>query len=381
MSLTQLPNELFQHELACLLSFSDAVNVRKINRQYNQCFNYIHDPRLDQCALGRAVANGNIFAVKCILAIPFVDPNFNDNYALRTAGARAYQEIAQILLDDKRLNVSKKASSEILTNAVIFNRAHLVQLLLQHFDPRWDGNILICFATYFGFVDTLRVLLADQRVDPNANFNYPIIHVHGVQIASLLLNDSRVNPTVLDNEPIFHAATHCYSGIVELLMNDTRVNPSALFNRAIRVATRNGCVKTVRILLRDPRVDPSEAFIVSATSGRIKLFSILIQDSRITHSQLRLALKNASRFGRPGIVKLILRCSRSDPTSSNFSALNDAIYYHHTNVVSILLDDCRVSPEESQLYSWIHQSRGRGWYDLAAVLESYVVRKSRCIVS
>jgi ankyrin repeat protein len=48
-----------------------------------------------------------------------------------------------------------------------------------------------------------------------------------------------------------------YVEVVKLLLNEPRVDPSADDNCAIRLASKNGHFEVVKLLLNDPRGDPS----------------------------------------------------------------------------------------------------------------------------
>jgi ankyrin repeat protein len=53
-----------------------------------------------------------------------------------------------------------------------------------------------------GHLEIVQLLLADDRVDPSANDNYPIriaLENGHLQIVQLLLADRRVDPSALDN--------------------------------------------------------------------------------------------------------------------------------------------------------------------------------------
>lgn len=66
-----------------------------------------------------------------------------------------------------------------------------------------------------------------------------------------------INPSSNDNRAIRIASDKGYLEIVKLLLEDSRVDPSALDNEAIRYASCGGHTEIVKKLLEDPRVDPS----------------------------------------------------------------------------------------------------------------------------
>ena len=75
------------------------------------------------------------------------------------------------------------------------------------------------------------------------------------EVVRLLLADPRVNPAVNNNYPIRWASGEGHAEVVRLLLNDNRVDPAAYNNYAIGLASRNGHTGVVRLLMTDPRVD------------------------------------------------------------------------------------------------------------------------------
>src|SRR3989304_3571773 len=66
-----------------------------------------------------------------------------------------------------------------------------------------------------------------------------------------------VDPVANDNYVIRWASHYGYLEVVQLLLQDPRVNPAANDNQAIRIASQNGHLEVVRLLLQDPRMNPA----------------------------------------------------------------------------------------------------------------------------
>ena len=97
-------------------------------------------------------------------------------------------------------------------------------------------------------------------LDPSEQNNEAIIWAseYGrVKVVELLLKDKRVDPSAQDNKAIIWASLRGHVQVVKLLLKDPRVDPSAKNNRAIKLASGNGHVDVVELLLKDKRVDPS----------------------------------------------------------------------------------------------------------------------------
>ena len=118
----------------------------------------------------------------------------------------------------------------------------------------------------------------------NVLFFYTIEHGHD-KVVKFLLADPRVDPSVEDNWPIRMASYNGNFTTVKLLLSDPRVDPSVNNNDAICVASCNGKFNVVEILLKDPRVDPSTRnnypFHMASIKGNKDIVNLLKCDSRV----------------------------------------------------------------------------------------------------
>lgn len=106
-----------------------------------------------------------------------------------------------------------------------------LSFLDNHIDPD-SGNRKIRCASRNGFLETVKLLLQDERVDPSSNNNYCI------KLAS----------------------ANGHTEIVEILLQDPRINPSAGDNYALKMAVKNGHWEIAKMLLHDARVDAPGMF-------------------------------------------------------------------------------------------------------------------------
>ena len=85
-------------------------------------------------------------------------------------------------------------------------------------------------------VDALKVLLADERINPAANNNFAIRRASQnghVAVVKVLLADKRVDPTAHDNYAIRWASLNSHLEIVKLLLADNRIDTAQLLSRHI----------------------------------------------------------------------------------------------------------------------------------------------------
>lgn len=84
---------------------------------------------------------------------------------------------------------------------------------------------------------------------------------------------------------LIYASRHGYLEVVKLLLADKRVDPSSQMNRAIREASSNGHSEVVKLLLTDPRVDPAfknnEAVRRAFENGHSEVVQVLLADHRV----------------------------------------------------------------------------------------------------
>jgi ankyrin repeat protein len=175
MSLATLPEDIFlDNEISCSLSFSDAVNLKKTSKFFNGCFNYNHDPRLDdQCAIKLASERGNLGAVQCLLDVKYVDPATTDNYPIKVASRKGHWEVVQALLASGQVDPSAGDNSP-LREACSNGHLEVVRLLIGH--PNFDLSNPSVYAAMIdaaknGHVDIVRFFLTNVYVDANHAFS------------------------------------------------------------------------------------------------------------------------------------------------------------------------------------------------------------------
>jgi ankyrin repeat protein len=137
-------------------------------------------------------------------------------------------------------------------------RSLIVQkfLILDHTNPAFEKRLnerlesAIRFASGYGNVEVVKLLLNDPRVDPSAHDNYAIRWASRnghVEVVKLLLNDPRVDPSADNNCAIRWASRNGHVEVVKLLLNYPRVDPSAYNNDAMRCAPENGHAEVVKL--------------------------------------------------------------------------------------------------------------------------------------
>jgi hypothetical protein len=183
-----------------------------------------------------------------------------------------------------------------------------------------------------------------------------------VPLLKLLLADQRVNPSADDQRAIRLASKNGHTEVVKLLLADQRVDPSADAQVAIHLATENGHAEVVKLLLTCKRIDPSadsQSLIRSASKcGHAEVVKVLLADKRVDPSaENHYSIREACRLGHAAVVKVLLADKRVDPSAEKQSSIWSASENGHSEVVKLLLADKRVDPSQLQLSSfWLKDS-------------------------
>jgi hypothetical protein len=162
--------------------------------------------------------------------------------------------------NDLKLVKSLSAKEILFEIAIIENKPLVIKYLLPEVNPADSDDYAIRAASSFGFVDVVRLLLADKRTNPSADHNHAIYIASRnghAEIVKLLLADKRVDPSDEANHPIRGASLKGHAEVVRLLLADKRVDPSADGNFPIFTASSNGHAEIVKLILADKRVDPT----------------------------------------------------------------------------------------------------------------------------
>lgn len=200
-----------------------------------------------------ACIGSNIGLVKLLLADREVAPNLHDGRAIEIACSKKDPNLLKILLDDGRCNPTR-ANNFAITLALrdlvhdrynvqrVSDYIETLRLMLQdrRIDPIRNNSSLIAEACVSGIIELVRILL-EYGIDPGEYSSMAIRHAAKVQdnheIISLLLQDERVDPTEYNNEALENAVM--YGGIlnVRALLSDSRVVTNTL-RRSIDYAKR-----------------------------------------------------------------------------------------------------------------------------------------------
>jgi hypothetical protein len=173
-SVSALPMDIINHDIMCLLSFTDAVSLSMTSKLFNGAIKYNHNPTIDdQFAIIKAVQNNNVDAIKCLLKVEYIDPALNDNEPLIRAIKNNSSALFELLLKDPRVNPAARNNLAVRI-ATSKNKTDMLQLLLA--DPRvnpsdMDNDALIK-AAYMNNHDSAKMLLGYGKLKFNGSGSY-----------------------------------------------------------------------------------------------------------------------------------------------------------------------------------------------------------------
>ena len=162
------------------------------------------------------------------------------------------------------------------------------------------------------------------------------------------------------------AAKSRREAIVRVLLGDQRIDPNASDTRGntpLSIAAYNGCQDIVRLLINDPRVDPNKRdrqmstdsgktpLQIASIRGHTAVVRTLLESERTVFDVLldddgRNPLHCAAKEGHAEIVELFLNDERTQfnlpDLESGMTPIHLAVIGGHTDVVELLLADQRV---------------------------------------
>jgi hypothetical protein len=146
-----------------------------------------------------------------------------------------------------RINIHK--------NYDIYNDVELENLIneLENPQERFDVSYNI------GLTKLVKELLDNKKlyIDPTVNRNSPIRWASEkgyVEIVKILLAQKNVNPADMANSALKNACEYGQLEVVKLLMNDSRLDPGAFDNKGLRWAIQMKKTNIIKLLLTDKRV-------------------------------------------------------------------------------------------------------------------------------
>jgi ankyrin repeat protein len=258
--------------------------------------------------------------------------------------------VIEFFLKSPEINLEQRDICRILSDACKSGYLDIIKFLLTDTRCCFYKNYNIISALEYYPIDTVKLLLKDERFYPSIGDNKIIIaaSLKGREdIVKLLLEDKYVNPSANDNQAIRFAAEGGHINVIKLLLEDKRVDPSAKQNQAIMVAAEHNHANVMKLLMMDPRVNPFDInnYIATESYKYKKIVRLLLGHSGFNLNCGKIMFQLACMHQVSGVVKLLLKDRRTDPNGkTGYYGINYAARHGYTKIVKILLKDSRVDP-------------------------------------
>jgi len=235
---------------------------------------------LDDRALRWASYNGHAEVVKLLLDAG-ANVHAEGDLALRWASYYGNVEVVKLLLDagaDVHAALrwaSRNGHAEVVKRLKQYGAKH-VNESIKHLTPRSEQELRLFVKEELtpyeklkmGCLEGLLWMVEDavkEGIDPSVNNNQSLLWAcqNGyLNIVKYLLKDKRVDPTDLDSVSLRAATFYRHYDIVKLLLDDGRADPAAMDNEPFLDAIRSAIIyndySLAKLLLKDGRVNPKD---------------------------------------------------------------------------------------------------------------------------
>ena len=212
---------------------------------------------------------GHVNIVENLLKHPLIEPDINNNYAVKVASRLGYVDIVEFLIKDGRVNATANSNS-VIRLASMTGQVNIVKYLLKNvqIDPSDDNSSAIRLAVlnHHTAVIKLLLLLDDGRSNTGANNNFAIrtANIGRLNDIKRILGDNNVKVTSEDIWCIDHQIYN-YNTLINRLQKDVSFElPSISFKIPWKVQNKRSeeevlnflwNIKDINIIGIDDRID------------------------------------------------------------------------------------------------------------------------------
>lgn len=284
-----------------------------------------------------------------------------------------------------------------------FNVRELRYLMTRNdFDISFQSNAIFRYASQYGNIEVVRLLINNPKINPTARGNYAILKAtkgghlevlkelikcklpinvcqnvvnvasqYGhIEILSMLLNDSRFTKGNNCWKALITAVTNNNLTITQMLLDKIKNNPFEASENPLQIAVENGFIEIVRFLMKDPRSTSAitnELLTSAIITKKFTVLKELLNDSRFNLNDRLIALVQAIKDDNIEIVKMLLQDPHMNLITNYNYALTIAIDYRRNDILKFLLADSRIDPSFNN-NEVIHFAAARGYNDIIKLL-------------
>lgn len=255
-----------------------------------------------------------------------------------------------------------------IAHAAVQGHSELLDLLLK--DGRaYPTPSSLNMASHSGKLESVRLLLADHRIDPSAN-DFRAIGTAAQQghldIVKELVKDGRMNPSAKNNEAIIEAARMGHLDVVKYLLTLEKVKRGHHLTKALYYAVIDNNIEMAKLILSSRKVHlDSESLYPSlleaASHGNIDIINLVISQPNFhfndnfktkffaaaSEEVSNLLLQKAIQSGDRNLAGHLLSSPKVDPSANNNAALKSAIESGDSVMVKLLLSDSRIDASQN----------------------------------
>lgn len=288
-----------------------------------------------------ACRHGHAEVLVVLLADGTLNPAANNNKLLRDACEWGCADSVRVLVADTRVQTTMPMYKTLTWTT---NPEVLVELLACGVGIPEDTDDMTAIESACSRRDwaCLEVLLRDGRVHPG-NALYSACEAGHAPVVQLALADARTRVS----ESVLAAAVRSGSvDVIRLLLADGR---PFIMDKIMAVACAGGNVDIIRLLLENDRVHVTETALVAACrTGNVSVARLALGRVAVTEP----ALIAASTNGSVDVVRLLLVEGRAHPTPA---ALQHATWSGHRQVARLLLTVVDFAPGRTIRGTWVHK--------------------------
>jgi ankyrin repeat protein len=361
-----------------------------------------------QCCFDVACTNDHVDVVRELIRLDGVDPDKNQNQALKDACKKGRLELVKILLrecfdplidtcplwlasggghlevikhlvEDERFDTPERKQSA-LKNASRMGHVEAVKFFLSHkdVDPCKDNHACVRIAVVNIHFDVVLEYLKDDRVNPIFLYDEMLsiaCKIGDARSVQEILDSKKTNPFVFGSRPLLECVLRRDVGMMRILLRNEKIDPTHGDNIAIASCVDIGFFdglmelssnRTIQDSLREPKKvkslrdghleivysiwrDPSDysgLLSICSTRGYLNLAEELLEEESLDPGEWGFPLLLISaRTGKKWVIKKLLDKGLVDPSTNENEALIVACRERKIESVEMLLGDYRVDPD------------------------------------
>jgi hypothetical protein len=135
-------------------------------------------------------------------------------------------------LKDSKVNKKNKFQYFVASNDL----KNIQKMLNDNVNDYEFYNYSIKYVSQNGYIDVLKILLKNKKINPAVDDNYPLVIASKFghsQIIELLINDPRINPAFPNNNAINNAYHIRNNFIINIIWQDFRVKNTLKYDNPI----------------------------------------------------------------------------------------------------------------------------------------------------